>query len=91
VENANAVQEAFKFTWPSPVLLMTMRLLNRVDRMVRLSLLVVALGCARLIRVTQLLLLLSCVEGHLLSQGVFVGDGKHMFQHPGVFHGELSD
>jgi hypothetical protein len=39
--------------------------------------------------VTQLLLLLSCVEGHLLSQGVPVGDGKHLFRCPGVFHGEI--
>jgi hypothetical protein len=50
-----------------------------------------ALGWARLVRVTWLLLLLSAVEGHLLSQGVLVSDGKHLFLHPQVFHGELTD
>jgi hypothetical protein len=43
MENANAVQEAFKFTRTGPVLLMTTRLFYRVDRMVWLSLLVMAL------------------------------------------------
>jgi predicted benzoate:H+ symporter BenE len=50
VKNANAIQEAFEFTWPGPVLLMAMRSFHRVDRTVRFSLLVVALG-ARLIHV----------------------------------------
>jgi hypothetical protein len=44
VENANVIQEAFEFAWPGSVLLMTARPFNCVDRMVRLSLLVVALG-----------------------------------------------
>jgi hypothetical protein len=44
VENANVIQEAFKFAWPGPVLLMTTRSFNRIDRMVLLSLLVMALG-----------------------------------------------
>jgi hypothetical protein len=61
-----------------------------VDRMVRFSLLVTALGWARLIRVARLLLL-SCLEHHLLDQGVSVGDGKHLLRHPGVVHGELLD
>jgi hypothetical protein len=63
MENANAIQEAFKFTQPRPVLLMMMGSFNRVDRMNQLSLLVVALAQARLIGVTRLHLLLSCVEG----------------------------
>jgi hypothetical protein len=44
VENANAIQEAFEFTRPGPVLLMMMRSFNRIDRTIQLSLLVVALG-----------------------------------------------
>jgi hypothetical protein len=44
VENANAIQEVFKFTRPGLVLLMMMRSFNHIDRMVRLSLLVMALG-----------------------------------------------
>jgi hypothetical protein len=38
-----------------------------------------------------LLLLLSCVEGRLLSQGILLSDGKHCFLCPRVFHGELTD
>jgi hypothetical protein len=44
VENTNAIQEAFKFTRPTLVLLMTTRLFYRINRTVQLSLLVVALG-----------------------------------------------
>jgi predicted benzoate:H+ symporter BenE len=44
VENANGIQEAFKFAWPWMVLFMMMRLFYCVDRTIRLSLLVVALG-----------------------------------------------
>jgi predicted benzoate:H+ symporter BenE len=44
VKNANAIQEAFEFTWPGLVLLMAMRPFNHVDRMICFSLLVVALG-----------------------------------------------
>jgi hypothetical protein len=57
VKNTNAIQEAFKFTRPGTVLLMMMRPINHVNRMVRLPLLVMALGWARLIRVAWLLLL----------------------------------
>jgi hypothetical protein len=77
VENANAIQKAFKFTRPGPVLLMMTRSFYRIDKMVRLSLLVMALGRPRLIQVARLLLL-SCVEDHLLGQGVSVGNGKHL-------------
>jgi hypothetical protein len=42
VENANAIQEAFKFTKPGPVLLMTMSSFNCIDRTIQLSLLVMA-------------------------------------------------
>jgi predicted benzoate:H+ symporter BenE len=44
VENANAIQDAFKFARPGPVLLMMMRSFNHIDRMVQLSPLVVSLG-----------------------------------------------
>jgi hypothetical protein len=44
VKNTNVIQEAFEFTRPGPVLLMTVRPFNRVNRTARLSLLVVALG-----------------------------------------------
>jgi hypothetical protein len=44
VKNTNAIQEAFEFTQPGPVLLMMTRPFNRVNKMVRLSLLVMALG-----------------------------------------------
>jgi hypothetical protein len=43
VENANAIQEAFKFARLGPILLMTTGPFNRVDRTALLSLLVVAL------------------------------------------------
>jgi hypothetical protein len=44
VENANVIQEAFEFTWPGRVLLVTMRPFYCIDRTVRFFLLVVALG-----------------------------------------------
>jgi hypothetical protein len=44
VKNANAIQEAFEFTRPGPVLLMTMRPLYCIDRTVWFSILVMALG-----------------------------------------------
>jgi hypothetical protein len=75
VKNADAIYEAFKFTRLGPILLDVSWPFHRIDRTVRLPLLVVALGRARLIRLAQLLLLLSGIEGHLLSQGLFVGDG----------------
>jgi hypothetical protein len=44
MKNANAIQEVFEFAQPRPVLLMTTKPFYRVDRMVRFSLLIVALG-----------------------------------------------
>jgi hypothetical protein len=44
VKNANAIQEAFEFARPRPILLMTIRPFYRIDRMVWFSPLVVALG-----------------------------------------------
>jgi hypothetical protein len=44
VKNANAIQEAFEFTRPGPVLHKIIKLFYRVDRMVWFSLLVLALG-----------------------------------------------
>jgi hypothetical protein len=44
VENADAVQEAFKFTQLGLVLLIQSRLFHRVDRTIHFPLLVVALG-----------------------------------------------
>jgi nitrate reductase gamma subunit len=67
VENTDAIQEALKFTWSEPVLLVASRLLHHIDRMIHFSLLVVALGWARLVHVAQVLLMLSSVEGHLLD------------------------
>jgi hypothetical protein len=60
---------------------------------VRLPLLIVTLGGAGLIRVTQLivLLLVSGVEGRLLGQGVFVGDCQHLLICSRILHGELAD
>jgi hypothetical protein len=51
VKDADAIQEAFKFTRPGPVLLMAPWLFHCIDRMPRFPLLVVALGRARLIGV----------------------------------------
>jgi hypothetical protein len=82
VENADVIQEAFKFTWSEPVLLIASWSFHRIDGMIRFPLLVVALGRARLVHVARLLLLLlllSGVEGCLLSQGVLVGDSQHLF------------
>jgi hypothetical protein len=44
VEDADAIQEAFKFTQPGPVLLVVSRSFHSVDRMICIPLLVVALG-----------------------------------------------
>jgi hypothetical protein len=81
VENADAIQEAIKFTRPGLELLIASRLFHRIDGMICFPLLIMALGRARLIRVTRLLLLLllSCVEGHFLGQGTLVCDGEHCF------------
>jgi hypothetical protein len=80
-ENADALLEAFKFTWPGPVLLVASQPFHRIDRMIHFPLLVVALGGARLVHVAGLLLLLllSCVECRLLIQGILLSDGKHCF------------
>jgi hypothetical protein len=93
VENSNPMQEAFEFTRHGPVLLVASRPLYVVHRVIHLPLLVVALEKARLIQVARLLLLLllSGVEGHLLSQGILVGNCQHLFRHPGVLHGKLVD
>jgi hypothetical protein len=79
VENADVILEAFKFTRFGPVLLVASQSLHCVDKMVHFPLLVVALGRARLVCVARLLLLLSGIEGDLLSQGVLVGDSQHLF------------
>jgi hypothetical protein len=93
VENADPIQEAFKFAQPRPVLLVVTRLLYVVDGAILLPLLVMTLGGAGLIRGTRLLILLLLfgVEGRLLSQGIFVGYCQHLFKHPGILHGELAD
>jgi hypothetical protein len=44
VKNANAIQEAFKFIRPGPVLLVVSRSLHHVDGTIYVPLLVVALG-----------------------------------------------
>jgi hypothetical protein len=51
MKNANAIQEAFEFTRPGPVLLIMSWPLHVVHRAICLPLLVMALGRARLIRV----------------------------------------
>jgi hypothetical protein len=81
VENADVIQEAFKFTQPGAVLLVASRPFHCVDETIRFPLLVMALGQARLVRVAQVLLLLlfSCVDGRLLGQGVLISDGEHCF------------
>jgi hypothetical protein len=43
VENADAIQEALKFTRPGPVLLVALRLFHRIDGMICFPLLVVAI------------------------------------------------
>jgi hypothetical protein len=93
VKNADAIQEAFKFPWLGPVLLIPSWLLHRIDEMIRFPLLVVDLGRAWLVHVARVLLhlLFPGVEGHLLSQGVPIGNGEHCFGRPGVLHGDLSD
>jgi hypothetical protein len=79
VENTYAIQKAFKFTRSGSVLLVTMWPFHGVDGTIRLPLLIVALGRARLVRVARLLLLLSVIEGRLLHQGIFVGDSQYFF------------
>jgi hypothetical protein len=80
VENADAIQEAFKFTRSGPVLIVVSWSFHRIDRTIHFPLLVVVLRQSRLVRVALLLLLLfSCVEGHLLGQGRLVSDGEHSF------------
>jgi hypothetical protein len=81
LKNADVIQEAFKFTQPVLVLLVASWPFHCVDRMIRFPLLVVALGRTRLVRVARLLFLrlLSCVEGHLLGEGVLVSDDEHCF------------
>jgi hypothetical protein len=85
VENTYAIQEAFKFPRLGPF--------HRIDGMICFPLLIVALGWARLVRMAWelFLLLFLGVEGHLLDQGVAVGDGEHCFCCPRVLHGELLD
>jgi hypothetical protein len=90
VDSADPIQEAFKFTRPRPILLVTTWPLHVVHGTIRFSLLVVALGRAWPIRVARLLLL-SGVEGRLLGQDVSVGDRQHLFRRPGILHGVLAD
>jgi hypothetical protein len=80
VEAANVIQEAFKFTQPGSVLLLVTWLLYIVHGAICLPLLIMAQ-----------LLLLFVVEGHFLSQDVFVGDSQHFFWCHGILHGELAD
>jgi hypothetical protein len=93
VENAYAIQEAYKFTPPGSVLLVASRPFHCVDGTICFPLLVVALGWARLIHMAQVLFLLlfPSVEGRLLTQVVFVSDGEHCFWRPRVLHDELTD
>jgi hypothetical protein len=80
VENADAIQEAFKFTRPGLVLLVVSWPFDCVDGTIHFPLLIMAFGRAGLVRVARLLLLLlSSVEGHLLSQDILVSDGKYLF------------
>jgi hypothetical protein len=85
------IQETFKFTRFGLVLLIVLQPLHSIDGMVCFSLLVMALGWARLVLVVWLLLLLSGIEGRLLDQGIIVGDSQHLFWCPGVLHDELAD
>jgi hypothetical protein len=87
VENANAIQEAFKFTRPRLVLLVAPRSFHNIDETIGLPLLVMALGQAWLVCVAPFLLLflLSDVEGRLLGQVVFVNNGEHASDIFGVF------
>jgi hypothetical protein len=93
LENADAIQEAFKFTRPGLVLLVVSWLFHRVDRTICFPLLIMALGWARLVRVARVLLVLLFpgVKGHLLSQGILVSNGEHHFWCLVVFHSELAD
>jgi hypothetical protein len=50
------------------------------------------LGSAGLIQVAQILVLvISGAEDHLLGQGIFAGDCKHLLGHPEILLGELAD
>jgi hypothetical protein len=91
VENADVIQEAFKFTWSGLVLLVASQLFHCIDGTIRLPLLVVALGRARLVHVARLILLLlfSCVEGHLLGQGILVVMVNIASDVLGIFMGSL--
>jgi hypothetical protein len=94
VENADVIQEAFKFTQPRSVHLVASWPFHRIDGTIHFPLLVVALERARMVRVALLLLLLlllSYVQGCLLTQGLLVSNGEHCFRRPGVFHGGLMD
>jgi hypothetical protein len=51
VENADAIQEAFKFYRLGPVVLVASQLFHCIDGTIRFPLLVVVLGQARLVRV----------------------------------------
>jgi hypothetical protein len=92
MEDTNAIQEASKFIWCELVPLVMSRPFYIVHGVIHLPILVVALGQARLVHVARLLLLLlfSSIEGHLLSQSVFVGDSQHHFRCPRILHGELA-
>jgi hypothetical protein len=93
VEDADAVQEAFEFTRPRPVLLVASWLFHRIDRTINLALLVMTLGRARLVRVAWVLFLLLFpgVEGRFFGQGILISDGENCLWRPGGFQGELTD
>jgi hypothetical protein len=93
VENTNPVQGTFKLSQPGPILLVATQLLYVGYRAVWVPLFVISLRGAGWIWVAQLLVLLlvSGVKGHLLNQGIFVGDCQHVLRHHGVLHGKLVD
>jgi hypothetical protein len=93
VENADAIQEAFKLTRPRPVLLVASWPFHNIDRMTCFPLLAVALGRVRLVHVAWVffLSLFPGVKGRHLDQGLFVSDGEHCFWRLGVLHGDLMD
>jgi hypothetical protein len=97
VEDKYLMHESFKLSWSGPVLHVAMQPLYVSHGAIRLPLFNIAFRGAGSIRLTLLLILLgvlvgvSVAEGRLLSQGILVGDGKHLLKRPGVFHGELLD
>jgi hypothetical protein len=93
VENKDPVQETFELSWSGLIFLIAMWPLYVGYRVIRLPLLVITLGGARLIQVAQLLILLLVfgIEGRLLNYGVFVGDCQHLLRCPGILHGALAD